>query len=227
MGSPEDEASVLRGTDELQHQVTISGNFWLQESEVTQNQWADVKNGEKPSSIDCPECPVDNVSYNEVLVFIAELSADESGGSYRLPTEAEWEFAARAGSITAFANGDILEFNCTDRDDNLDDIAWYCYNAETIQEGKGKVANAFGLYDMSGNVMEWVSDLYDAYPEEDVTDPKGPDSGTNRVVRGGSYDSEPHLCRSAMRTSFPPGTFSSGLGFRLVWVPETAAEESN
>lgn len=221
MGSPEDEAEGLRETDEIEHEVTISNNYWLLETEVTQDQWKDVMDNENPSSIDCPDCPVDNVSYNAVKIFIALLSSEEADGSYRLPTEAEWEFAARAGESTAFPNGDITEFNCTYRDDNLDDIAWYCYNADSIQEVKGKDAIGGGLYDMHGNAMEWVSDWYAAYPEEEVTDPQGPTSGTNKVVRGGSFESQPHLCRSAMRNSFPKDTEIAGLGFRLVWVPDT------
>ncbi len=225
MGSPEDEAEGLRGTDEAQHQVTISQSFLLQESEVTQSQWEDIMD-DHASSADCPDCPVDNVSYYDVLEFIAELSLEKEGGSYRLPTEAEWEFAARAGSGTAFPDGDMTEIGC-DKDENLDDIAWYCYNASSTQEVKKKNAIGGGLYDMHGNVMEWVSDWHDAYPDENVTDPQGPDSGNNRVARGGSYESSVQLCRTAKRFQFPETDARNGLGFRLVYVPDTEEEESN
>lgn len=154
---------------------------------------------------------------------------------FRLPTEAEWEYAARAGTISAFYSGDMLYTERDPLDLNLDEIAWYggnsgseengyvCYEftyCSTHPVGK-KLPNKFGLYDMSGNVREWTMDWYREYPEGTpkypVIDPLGPISGTRRIIRGGSYYTDSFVCRSAYRASYDPGYYKSeAIGFRLV-----------
>lgn len=219
VGTPADEAEMGRLEDETQHEVTISQDFYLQESEVTQEQWQEIMGNNPSTQSSCPQCPVENVSWNDVQTFIAELSA-EDGKTYRLPTEAEWEYAARAGSGTAFANGGISEQNCIDKDTVLDEIGWYCENSEDVSHAvKGKLANGFSFYDMHGNVAEWVQDWYGEYEAGPLTDPTGPASGTNRVARGGGWKSLPPLCRSAARAIYSPSFQGSDLGFRLVWEP--------
>jgi len=135
---------------------------------------------------------------------------------YRLPTEAEWEYAARAGTTTAFYNGGITNsgYNCNS-DPNLDKIGWYCGNASNKTHAvKGKDANSWGLYDMSGNVWEWAWDWYGSYGG-DVTDPVGPSSGSYRVTRGGRWYSVARTCRSANRDDRSPGNRGYNLGIRL------------
>jgi len=221
MGSPETELG--RESDETQHQVTLSKSFYMQTTEVTQGQWKAVMNS-NPSlfSVCGDNCPVDNVSWNDAQAFIAEMN--KSGeGTYRLPTEAEWEYAARAGSTTAYPNGGISN---TESDPNMDKIGWYWGNSTVSyspnENGHGthpvaqKQANAYGLYDMHGNILEWVQDWGEAYPSGAVTDPTGPASGTVKVFRGGSWIVNARICRSAERSGHAPGDRSWWTGFRLV-----------
>lgn len=215
MGSPEDEPG--RQENEKQHQVTLTQPFYLQTTEITQKQWEAIM-GDNPSWFDdCGEnCPVEMVSWNDVQIFIEELNK-LGEGTYRLPTEAEWEYACRAGSDTAFSSGEITE---TGRglDTNLDPFAWYAYNAEEKTHPVGlKSPNAWGLYDMHGNVMEWCSDWYGEYSSEPATDPKGPLAGMARVLRGGYWYWSAGDCRSAIRgQQGNPNYRLSYTGFRLV-----------
>jgi len=136
---------------------------------------------------------------------------------YRLPTEAEWEYAARAGTTTAFYNGGITNsgYNCNS-DPNLDKIGWYCGNASNKTHAvKGKDANSWGLYDMSGNVYEWAWDWFGNY-NGDATDPVGLSSGSYRVLRGGIWSNYARYCRSADRNNFSPGYRFNYIGFRLL-----------
>ena len=178
-------------------QVRISRGFWMGKYEVTQAQWEAVM-GSNPSRFkNCGgDCPVEEVSWNDVQEFIRRLNARSGGGKYRLPTEAEWEYAARAGTTTDTYAGDI-----TQRDGNdpvLDGIAWYYENSgsRTHPVG-GKSPNGFRLHDMLGNVQEWVGDWKGGYPGGAVTDPVGPESGSYRVARGGSWFFSAGICRSA------------------------------
>ena len=233
MGSPEDEK--IRKSDETLHKVTLTQDFYMQATEVTQGQWKAVM-GENPSYFkDCGDnCPVEQVSWDDVQSFIKRLNAISQGQQYRLPTEAEWEYAARAGSKTAFANGDIQEKYC-DYDPNLDKMGWYCGNSCVDYKGgddcsycKGncskwgphpvaqKKHNSWNIYDMHGNVWEWCSDYSDDYPSEHVTDPKEPEKGASRVVRGGCWIDFARRCRSAFRLRYVPGYRYGYLGFRLV-----------
>jgi formylglycine-generating enzyme required for sulfatase activity len=179
----------------------------MQTTEVTQGQWKRVM-GNNPSNFkNCGDnCPVEQVSWNDVQGFINKLNSKEGHNRYRLPTEAEWEYACRAGSSGPYAN-----------DNSLDSMGWYDGNSgsktHTVAQKK---ANAWGLYDIHGNVWEWCQDCYGEYPSGAVTDPEGPSSGSNRVVRGGRWDVSARDCRSADRSWDDPGNRGSALGFRLV-----------
>jgi formylglycine-generating enzyme required for sulfatase activity len=216
MGSPSDEPS--RATDEgPQHQVTLTQPFYMQTTEVTQDQWAAVM-GSNPSYFSgCPTCPVEGVTWNDVQTFITEMNK-RGEGIYSLPTEAEWEYAARAGSTTAFYNGGITEAGAG-YDPNLNAIGWYTYNSgDRTHPVAQKAPNAWDLYDMSGNVYEWCLDWYGSYPSGSVTDPRGPASGSWRVFRGGSWYSGAKYCRSAYRGAAPDDRYRN-VGFRLLRQP--------
>ena len=215
MGSPPDEY----GRDDLerQHQVTLTKGFYLQTTEVTQKQWKAIM-GENPSYfLNCGEdCPVEQVSWHDVQEFIKRLNQREKTRKYRLPTEAEWEYACRAGSKTAFTNGGITKASCG-YNPYLDAVGWYYRNSE---KGPHPVAlkkpNAWGLYDMHGNVWEWCQDWANKYPFHPVTDPVGPPTGLARIRRGGSWSHYPLFCRSAYRSWSDPDNKTPDMGFRLV-----------
>ena len=218
MGSPEDEPE--RDSGEIQHQVTLTQPFYMQQTEVTQGQWEAVM-GSNPSDYSgCPNCPVEGVSWDDAQDYIVQMNL-LGEGTYSLPTEAQWEYAVRAGSTTAFYNGDMTGSSCG-YDPNLDVIGWYCYNDEgqTSQVAQ-KTPNAWGLYDMSGNVREWCQDWYgeDYYSSSAVTDPAGPSSGRTRVWRGGGIGSFPETCRSANRAGSYAHASSNSIGFRLTRKP--------
>ena len=213
MGSPDSESG--RGSDEGPvHEVQISKGFWLGKYEVTQGQWEAVM-GRNPSEYTGDDRrPVEQISWNDVQDFIARLNAAEAA-VYRLPTEAEWEYACRAGSTTRWSFGD--------NESLLGDYAWYSGNnspSGTKAVG-GKLPNAWGLYDMHGNVWEWVRDRYDSgyYNSSPRVDPLGPDTGSDRVRRGGYFgDNRPVNLRSAYRYYDSPGDRYRGIGVRLVRV---------
>ena len=185
--------------------VRINRAFDLGKYEVTQGQWEAVM-GTNPSRFpECGlECPADSVSWGDTQEFIRRLNAMDGAGTYRLPTEAEWEYAARAGTTG-------------DRYGNLDAIAWYRDNSGRRTHPVGqKAPNAWGLYDMLGNVYEWVADWYDDYPGGSVTDPQGPPSGSDRVTRGGSWSDEARILRAPWRLYLPPVLHAPWIGFRLL-----------
>ncbi len=209
MGSVLTEEDVV--SDEAQHDVTVSRGFFLAETECKQSQWKAVM-GSNPSTFEGEDRPAEQVSWDEAVEFCRRLTkshqengAIPAGWAWRLPTEAEWEYAARAGSTSS-------------RHGELDSIAWYSGNArgEKTHPVKQKAANAWGLHDMIGNVWEWCSDWYDGYPSSPVTDPTGANSGSSRVLRGGSWHDDAGRCRSARRNGELPGNRSSDAGFRPV-----------
>lgn len=214
MGSPRNEAK--REIDEVLHKVTLTKGFYIQTTEVTQAQWAALMKNNPSFFYECGhECPVESVSWSDVHKFINQLNEKEYGRRYRLPTEAEWEYAARAGTSTAYSFG---------KDSNkLKDYAWYNGNADKIQPVAGKKPNAWGLYDMYGNVWEWCQDWYGDYLLEDVEEPWGPSDGLYRVKRGGSWVRNASRCRSAFRDGFKPGFRYYDLGFRLAFSPSHQA----
>ena len=213
MGSTSRHASIR---EQPVTRVRISKGFYLGKYEVTQDQWQAVM-GNNPSSFkDCGgNCPVAKVSWEEVQVFIGRLNARTGGGKYRLPTEAEWEYAARAGTTSDTYAGDITQpFG---NDPVLNGIAWYDENSGLRTHPVGqKAPNGWGLHDMLGNVWEWVGDWYGDYPGGAVTDPSGPGSGSERVVRGGGWFDGAGDCRLAYRDWGSRGYRGGDLGFRLL-----------
>ena len=208
MGSPDSEQ--VRSKDEgPQHEVTISKPFYMGVTEVTQAQYEAVM-GTNPSHLDFKGAtnPVDTVSWNDATEFCKKLS-EKTRQSVRLPTEAEWEYACRAGTATAFSFGDA--------DSALGHYAWYSANSGNTTHPVGqKKPNAWGLYDMHGNVWEWCADWHGDYPKGAVTDPQGPASGEYRVLRGGSWSRDSGDCRAALRYGYGPDYRSSSFGFRVV-----------
>ncbi len=190
--------------------VKITKGFYMQTTEVTQGQWRSVMGNNLSRFSSCGSyCPVDNVSWNDAKEFIRKLNAKEGAGKYRLPTEAEWEYACRAGSDTKYANGN-----------SIDVMGWYDKNSGDKTQLVGqKKANAWGLYDMHGNVEEWCEDWYGDYSSGNVTNPVGPSTGSERVLRGGSWDSYAYQCWSTIRRRDPPGYRYVDYGFRLVLSP--------
>ena len=163
------------------------------------------------------DCPVERVSWEDLQTFVRKLNENSEWRFYRLPTEAEWEYAARAGTNTDTYVGDITKPR--GGDPVLNGLAWYYENSNgrTLPVGQ-KAPNAFGLHDMLGNVWEWVADRYGEYPGGMVTDPRGPASGSYRVARGGGWSNIAGGCRSASRYGYSPGQRLSNLGFRLLRI---------
>ncbi|MBF0227946.1 MAG: SUMF1/EgtB/PvdO family nonheme iron enzyme [Desulfobacterales bacterium] len=219
MGSPPDEKG--RYSNEVQHQVTLTKGFYMQTTEVTQGQWKAVMGNNNPSYFkDCgDDCPVEQVSWNDCQDFIKKLNQME-GKDYRLPTEAEWEYAARAGSTTAFSFGDCLSTSQANYDGNypLENCPNGEYRVKTIAV-ESFLPNAWGLYDMHGNVYEWCSDWYGSYSSSAVVDPTGASTGSYRVIRGGRCYSLAQYCRSADRSYGSPSARNYGLGARLARTP--------
>jgi formylglycine-generating enzyme required for sulfatase activity len=195
------------------HTVHISKPFYLGKYEVTQKQWLAVMGNINPSNFLSPDRPVDEVSWDDVQAFIQKLNAIEKTNSYRLPTEAEWEYAARAGSETSYCYGDDPESA------ELGQYAWFESNAKQQTHPVGMLSpNAWGLYDMHGNVSEWTQDRYGKqyYLHSPSDDPQGPEKGSKRVVRGGSWINQAYSCRSAARGYYSPDYTDSDFGFRIV-----------
>ena len=195
------------------HTVHITQPFYLGKYEVTQGQWQAVT-GNNPSNFKGdPNRPVESVSWDDVQEFIRRLNSREGGATYRLPTEAEWEYAARAGSQTRWSFGDEAS--------QLGRYAWYDGNAGRQTHPVGQLQpNPWGLYDMHGNVWEWVQDWYGSYASGAAVDPAGPASGSGRVYRGGGWDFTARGCRSANRGVDEPGFRLDSLGFRLLRVAQ-------
>ncbi len=198
------------------HSVTVS-DFYIRKYEVTQKQWQAVM-GTNPSNWKRENLPVEQVSWNDIQQFIAKLN-ESSGKTYRLPTEAEWEYAARGGKFGVDRRqlkGDQLMYSGSD---SLDTVAWYRSNSDDkIHEVGIKQPNELGIYDMSGNVWEWCNDWFDEhyYENSSQTNPQGPSSGTYRALRGGSWSSNVNLCRVAYRLRGNPNNRDDDNGFRLV-----------
>jgi formylglycine-generating enzyme required for sulfatase activity len=235
MGSPASEKD--RGDDEDQHEVTITKECVIGVYEETQGQYERIM-GNNPSCFtptglgkgkiktkETSRHPVECVSWLQAVEFCKKLgeTADEkqAGHSYRLPTEAEWEYACRAGTTSALHLGDVVDSHQA----NFNGLSPYgagrggSFLRRTTPGGEYP-ANAFGLYDMHGNVMEWCSDWYDPlyYANSPKEDPAGPTNGKERVTRGGAWSNSGKACRSAVRTKLAPDLSHYGLGFRVVMI---------
>jgi formylglycine-generating enzyme required for sulfatase activity len=241
MGSPTSEPA--HESDESQHQVILTASLYVSQHETTQAEWQGVM-GWNQSSFPGADQPVENVTWLDCLSYCNKRSAAENldsvyvmtgrsysgvhitgvssiscawdSNGYRLLTEAEWEYACRAGSTAAFCNGGITNVSCSPMDPNLDQVGWYCGNAgSTTHDVGGKAANAWGLEGVHGNLWEWCWDWYGIYPTGTVVDPLGPSSGTQRVCRGGCYYNYAKYCRSANREDANPGGHGSDIGLRV------------
>jgi formylglycine-generating enzyme required for sulfatase activity len=198
-------------SDESPHHTVAISAFKMSAYEITQYQWEQVM-GSNPSYFDdCgSNCPVESVSWNLVKEFIDALNK-KTGKQYRLPTEAEWEYAARADK-------EPMKWYCGDKESCVDSIAWYEFNSKSTPHPVGqKTKNRFGLYDMSGNVWEWVSDWHagNYYSFSPKSDPQGPSNGARRVIRGGCIYDRASSCRSAERSWEDPESGYPVVGFRL------------
>jgi formylglycine-generating enzyme required for sulfatase activity len=196
--------------DAVLHQVVISKPYYMKVTEVTQGQWRKVM-GSNPSMFNTcgDDCPVENISWVDVQEFIRRLNQKEGANKYRLPTEAEWEFACRAGSAAKGAPGI--------KEDEFGDYAWYDANSDRkTHPVVRKKSNAWGLYDMHGNVLEWCQDWHDDYPKGKVIDPKGASSGQHKVLRGGAWLGSPTTLQCTFRSQDYPVVRSNDIGFRLV-----------
>lgn len=209
MGSPDNTGEE----DEMpRHRVTLTQPFYLGKFEVTQAQWQQVM-GTNPSEFKGPQRPVDNVSWNDCQRFLAQLAA-KTGRKFALPTEAQWEYACRAGTDTRWSFGD--------RATAAGDYAWLDVNAGgATHDVGGKRPNAWGLHDMHGNVQEWCADFYTkhAYAAAAATDPRGPPKSEGNLLRGGGWGEHAENIRSAIRNCNGPDGAHNGIGFRCVMLP--------
>lgn len=205
MGATSEQGSDAYSDESPIHSVTVS-DFYIGKYEVTQAQWRAVM-GSNPSYFTGDNLPVEQVSWNDIQKFITKLNT-MTGKTFRLPTEAEWEYAARGG--------DKSKGYKYSGSNTLDNVAWYTNNSSRKTHPVGqKQPNELGLYDMSGNVWEWCQDLYGNYSSSSQTNPTGPSSGSKRVLRGGSCDINAMYCRVSYRLNAYPGTRSYTGGFRL------------
>ena len=241
MGSPGLASVAGRFVDEIQHKVTLTKRFFIGTTDVTRGQfaafvkdsgyrteaeiddWAFTFDGmsfikvygnswRHPGFDQSDDHPAVDISWNDATAFCNWLSRKE-GKHYRLPTEAEWEYACRAGTTT--------KYNTGDEDEALGAAGWYLDNSDQATHPVAqKKPNAWGLYDMHGNAWQWCSDWYDNYPNGDTTDPHGPATGEFRILRGGSWSYSATYCRASCRDSRPPEGRDGGIGFRVVMDAE-------
>ncbi len=210
MGSP--KTQLGHKSDETPHSVVLTKDYYISTTEITQEQYEQVM-GENPSVVKGKKLPVTNVTWADAMRFCRKLSGIENY-VFRLPSEAEWEFAARGGQPGLFANGA-----------RLFELAHYKTNSNNkIHDVRSKAPNAFGLYDVHGNVAEWCFDWYGPYPSSETKNPGGPFKGEYKVVRGGTYSSPAMLCRAAARLKLNRELSSKSIGFRIVIDPNISTQ---
>ncbi len=216
MGAAEGEPGA-EPDERPRHEVTLSKGFWLGRFELTKNEWTawrgDAPWQDRPYVSTAADSPVVYVSWEDVQGFLGVVRR-QTGYDFRLPTEAEWEYACRAGTTTAFFHGDDPDFAA------LDDYAWWSADVcQTRAPGEHRVgrkaSSPWGFFDMGGNVAEWCAAWHGEYDDDGVVDPTGPEEGNLRSVRGGGSCSPGFECRSAARYARGPSTKSTGIGFRL------------
>ena len=209
MGATTEQGSDAESDEKPVHSVTLDG-YYIGKCEVTQELWEAVM-GSNPSHFKGAQNPVERVSWNDCQNFIKKLNS-LTGRTFRLPTEAEWEYAARGGNKS-------LHYKYSGSD-NIDEVAWYNNNSGRSTHAVGtKSPNELGIYDMSGNVWEWCSDWYGGYSAGAQTNPQGPSSGSYRVLRGGSWINYAGNCRVSIRSYDDPGNSNINFGLRLILVP--------
>ena len=195
------------GNNKTQHEVTLTKPFYIGKYTVTQEQYQQVM-GSNPSNFKGKDNPVEMVSLDDAQEFCKKLG-QTTNQTLRLPTDAEWEYACRAGTSTSYYSGDT--------ENDLKRVAWYAANSNGTTHPVGqKEPNRFGLFDMHGNVWQWCQDWYEEYKPDTVTDPQGPAKGVVRVLHGGSWNFAPFMCRSVSRDNGFPGHRCSHFGFRVV-----------
>lgn len=215
MGSPQDEE--WHRPDEILHRVTLTKAFYMGTTEVTQGQWKALM-GENPSFFTGDALPVETVTWEQAADFCRKLSEKE-GAQYRLATEAEWEYACRAGTTTPFHTGETISPDQANYDGNHTYAGGKkgVFRESTVEAGS-LPPNPWGLHEMHGNVWEWCADWYGEYPKAQTRDPTAPASGDRRVFRGGCWINFPAVCRSANRAKVAPVSWNFHLGFRVVRV---------
>ena len=218
MGSTEGESG--RNDDEYLHRVTISQLFYISQHEVTQAEWGRVMRTNPSRFTGCEKCPVEQVDFYQVNEFLSRLNAGNTAVRFRLPTEAEWEYACRAGSRTAFGTGEQLSTSQANVDTRYaragsEDGAAY---EKTLPVGRF-AANKWGIRDMHGNVWEWTNDWYGPYDPRQEIDPRGSETGTRKVIRGGSWRFDANSARCGLRYTHAPQDKGDSLGFRVVGEP--------
>lgn len=218
MGSTPKEK--LRGEDEAQHKVTLTKGFYMSVYVVTQQQWQEVMGNNPSSFMGEKNLPVETVSWDDCQALMKTMGAKDRR-QYRLPTEAEWEYACRAGTTTPFHFGETISTNQANYDGR------FAYGDGKIGQRRNKTtpvgafpANAFGLHDMHGNVWQWCQDSYQEYPKKAAVDPQATGAGKGRVMRGGSCRSGPRQCRAANRGWSGPSNRSLDYGLRVCFFPD-------
>ena len=221
-GNFEMGSSIL--PDEKTHMVTLNKGFWIGRYEVTRQQWESLMgttelHPEKPSpySADDSTYPVVSKSYHDIEEFLKKMNEPAANGHFRLPTEAEWEYACRAGTTTHFNYGDYTSDSLANYDaqfpSNHGPLGKFL---KRVQPVGSYPPNQWGLFDMHGNVWEWTSDWYGSYPEHQVVNPTGPEKGELKVMRGGSWTFTADHLRSARRSTHAPDLWGYSIGFRVV-----------
>lgn len=208
-----DQGPVVPPDETPSHTVTITQGFWICQYEITQQQWMQVVGNNPSRFVENPNNPVEQISWSDCQLFLEKINQIVGEGTFRLPTEAEWEYACRAGGTTAYNFGNDMS--------QISAYAWYAGNSEAKTHPIGeKRPNSWGIYDMHGNVAEWVQDWYDPaiYAAGAATNPYGPDTGVFRVRRGGAWSNHHSRLRSAVRDHDLPEMRTDMFGFRIVLI---------